>query len=243
MDIKPTVFIVDDEPAILNSLRVLLQSPNWHIKTFSSAREFLDAYDGRRPACLVLDVRMPEMDGLELQEQLERDEAGLPIIMITGHSDVDVAVKSMKAGAVDFFEKPFDGEALLRSVRGVIKHQEQAGVLTRITKQLMPKEAHELYRAILPRLILGIIGHLDRSANVATVGQIVDEMCRTEILNRLRSDQCVRDRIVEEISAVLNDSGIKQRLSREKLLEIIETSGVMNNLLAMEACLSCVEAA
>ena len=239
---KPTVFVVDDEPAVLSALRMLLKPLDWDIEVFSSAKAFLDRYDGRKPARLVLDIRMPDMSGLGLQEELKTRDICLPIIMITGYSDVPVAVRTMKAGASDFLEKPFEGEVLLRSIRQALEQHTQPGILTRLTKQLTDKEALELYRGISPRLVLNILGHLDQSMNVARVRQVADHLCRPDVQKRLRASEQVRDQIIDELCLVLNDSGIKQVLNRGVLLEIIEDSGVMNDLIALEACLLRIQA-
>lgn len=114
---KPTVFIVDDDPAMRSSLRWLVESVGLHVETCSSAAEFLANYDPARPGCLVVDVRMPGMSGLELQEKLAINHASVPIIVITGHGDVAMAVRAMKTGAVDFIEKPFSDQVLLDRIQ------------------------------------------------------------------------------------------------------------------------------
>ncbi len=243
MEPKPAVFIVDDEPAVLNALRFLFKPLDWNIEAFSSAQDFLDGYDGQEPACLVLDVRMPGMSGPGLQEELKARGIGLPIIMITGYSDVPVAVRTMKAGALDFLEKPFEAEALVQRIRQALEHHHRSGILTRLTKQLSPTEALELYRDISPRLVLSILGCLDRSANVVTVRVVTDHLCRADVLARLRNGKHARDKLVDELCLALNESGIRQLLDRETLMDILEDSGVMRDLVAMEACLQRIEAA
>src|SRR5690349_11178246 len=104
---SPLVFIVDDDEGVRDSLRLLIKSVGLVPMAFSSAREFLDQHDPAQPGCLVLDVRMPEMSGLELQEELNRQGAIIPVIFITGHGDVPMAVETMQAGAFDFLQKPF----------------------------------------------------------------------------------------------------------------------------------------
>jgi len=117
MNVKPTVFLVDDDSGSRNSMRFLLESEGLSVEPFDSARTFLEVYDPGRPGCLVLDVRMPEMDGLELQKRLQYLGQHLPIIFVTGHGDVPMCARAMKAGAVDFLEKPVDDETLLALVR------------------------------------------------------------------------------------------------------------------------------
>ncbi|MGH8501003.1 MAG: response regulator transcription factor [Gammaproteobacteria bacterium] len=122
----PTVFIVDDDPAMLDSVSLLLESAGISTECYSGAREFLETYRPHRPGCLILDVRMPEMSGLELQEALAVRGANIPIIFITGHGDVPMSVKAMKAGALDFLEKPFDDETLVFCVRQALEQDAHA---------------------------------------------------------------------------------------------------------------------
>ena len=113
---EPTVFVIDDDAAVRQSLSLLLKSMALAAETFESAQDFLDRADPRRPGCLVLDIRMPGMSGLELQVELERRGFSLPVIFITGHGDVSMAVRAMKSGALDFIEKPFSDQVLLERV-------------------------------------------------------------------------------------------------------------------------------
>jgi len=110
---NPCVYIVDDDEAVRDSLSVLLESKGYVVKGFASAPEFLAAAPSLPVGCLIVDIRMPEMDGLELQERLRSRALGFPMIVITGHADVPLAVRAMKAGAVDFIEKPFTSEMIL----------------------------------------------------------------------------------------------------------------------------------
>lgn len=126
MNQQPTVFLVDDDPAMLDSVSLLLESADLPTECYSSARKFLEAYRPHRPGCLVLDVRMPEMSGLELQETLAARGFNIPIIFITGHGDVPMSVKAMKAGAVDFLEKPFDDETLVFCVQEALAKDARA---------------------------------------------------------------------------------------------------------------------
>lgn len=115
-----TVFVVDDDAGVRKGLMLLLQSNGYRVEGYSGAREFLAAYDPAQPGCLVLDVRMPGMSGLELQEKLVADKIDLPIIILTGHGDVPMAVKALQAGAVDFIEKPFREQLLLDRIRSAL---------------------------------------------------------------------------------------------------------------------------
>ncbi len=112
-DTGPTVFVVDDDEPVRDSIGLLLDTVDMEHESFGSAQEFLDAYDRTRTGCLVLDIRMPGMSGLELQDHLMAENTALPIIFITGHGDIPMAVEAMKKGAVDFIRKPFRDQELL----------------------------------------------------------------------------------------------------------------------------------
>ncbi len=110
------VLIVDDDPDVRDSLRALLETAGYFVRDFASAKEVLAEPKIADAACLIADIRMPDMDGMQLQEELKRRQVRIPVIVMTGHGDVALAVRAMKAGAIDFVEKPFDGETLLASV-------------------------------------------------------------------------------------------------------------------------------
>jgi len=114
------VYIVDDDEAVRDSLSVLLESKAFAVKSFASALEFLEAAPSLLTGCLIVDIRMPEMDGLELQQRLIDGSLDFPLIVITGHGDVPLAVRAMKAGAVDFIEKPFASEAILNNLEAAL---------------------------------------------------------------------------------------------------------------------------
>lgn len=111
------VHLIDDDEGVRQSLAFLLSTLGFAVRVYDSAVAFLNALPGVQPGCIVTDIRMPEVDGLELQRRLNTLQIGLPVIVMTGHADVPLAVKAMKAGAVDFLEKPFDDEALLSAIR------------------------------------------------------------------------------------------------------------------------------
>ena len=150
MSTNPTVFVVDDDQAMRTSLQWLIESTGMQVKTFESADAFLSNFYPERAGCLLLDVRMPGMSGLELQSYLAREGYQLPVIIITGHGDVGMAVKAMRAGAMDFIEKPFHDEDLLRSIQRALEVDQRqrlsraarAGILARVA-DLTPRE-HEV---------------------------------------------------------------------------------------------------
>ena len=118
---RATIFIVDDDAAVRDALKLLLRSVGQAVETYGSAQEFLDAYSEDRPGCLVLDIRMPGMSGLELQQKLNEKHSILPIIFITGHGDVPMAVEAMQAGAVDFIQKPFRDQDLIDRINQALE--------------------------------------------------------------------------------------------------------------------------
>jgi len=154
MSYEPTIYVVDDDQAMRSSLKWLIESIGMRVRTFESADEFLASYYPGGAGCLLLDVRMPGMSGLELQTHLASREIELPVIIITGHGDVAMAVKAMKAGAVDFIEKPFHDEALLGSIRNALTHGERkrslrfqrAEIAARLA-ELTPRE-HEVMEMV-----------------------------------------------------------------------------------------------
>lgn len=121
------VYIVDDDEAVRDSLSVLLEAVGHRVRTFGLAKDFLDAAPALQVGCLIADIRMPEMDGLELQRTLNEQNLHFPMIVITGHGDVPLAVRAMKAGALDFIEKPFASPTILASVEAALARIEAAG--------------------------------------------------------------------------------------------------------------------
>ena len=117
-----TVYIVDDDPSVRHSLTWLIESVGQRVQAYASPGEFLQEYREGGAGCLMLDVRMPEISGLDLQEQLMRSGFSLPIIIVTGHADVPMAIRALKAGAFDFIEKPFNDQLLIERIQQAIEH-------------------------------------------------------------------------------------------------------------------------
>ena len=124
----PVVFVVDDDEAVRSSVGMLLKSIGLEARAFGSAVEFLESYDPSQPGCLILDIRMPGMSGLDLQNRLNEMGSTLPIVFITGHGDVPIAVNAMRAGAVDFLQKPFHDQELIDRVQQGIEASVQSQV-------------------------------------------------------------------------------------------------------------------
>ncbi len=124
-DGKPTVFVVDDDEPVRDAIGLLLDTVDIGHEEYASAQEFLNAYDKSRTGCLVLDIRMPGMSGLELQDHLLADNAPIPIVFITGHGDIPMAVEAMKKGALDFIRKPFRDQELLDRIHEALSVEEE----------------------------------------------------------------------------------------------------------------------
>ena len=152
------VYVVDDDEAVRDSLQFLLE-PTYQVATFDSAEAFLGRYDPKAIACLILDVRMPGMSGLQLQEELLARGSRLPVVFITGHGDVPMAVATMKKGAADFIEKPFEQQALKALVERMLERaREDAARIERerinssLLARLTPREQQVLERIVAGRL-------------------------------------------------------------------------------------------
>jgi len=155
----PVVFIVDDDLSIRKALRRLFQVAGFGVEAFASAQEFLERKRADELGCLVLDVRMPGMTGIALQEAIIAAGLSIPIVFLTGHGDVPTSVRAMKAGAVDFIEKPFDSQVLLDTVRKAIERHRQArqedselGEMRELLSRLTPRE-----REVVDMVVQGML--------------------------------------------------------------------------------------
>jgi two-component system, LuxR family, response regulator FixJ len=129
MTTEPDVHVIDDDEAVRESLDFLLRSAGLSVRTYDSAASFLDAAPKIAAGCIITDVRMPGLSGIDLLRRLQEMQIGLPVIVITGHGDVPLAVEAMKCGAVDFLEKPFDDDVLLASVRSALNRSEESAAI------------------------------------------------------------------------------------------------------------------
>jgi FixJ family two-component response regulator len=146
MTVEPVVYIIDDDEAVRDGLRWLIESVDLNASVFVSAQEFLDTYESGHPGCLLLDVRMPGMSGLALQQVLKSHSFDLPIIILTGHGTVHMAVEAMKAGAFDFIEKPFQNQRLLDRVHDAIDESIHSSLESEKRTEVM-----ELLELLTPR--------------------------------------------------------------------------------------------
>jgi FixJ family two-component response regulator len=192
---RPIVFVVDDEPSVCVSLKRLLRSVGLEARTFTSAQEFLRCERPNAPGCLVLDVRLPGLSGLDLQQELAAEKIDLPIVFITGHGDIPMSVRAMKAGAVEFLTKPFREQDLLEAIqRGIEQHRlvRQLSAEMRILQQryavLTPRE-----REVFPLVTSGLLNkqiaaQLDASEKTIKVhrGQVMQKMKAESLADLIR---------------------------------------------------------
>jgi len=185
MDKQDTVFVVDDDEGIREGLGLLLETVGQRYESYSSAIEFLDAYDASKGGCLVLDIRMPQMSGLELQEKLNEQGSLLPIIFITGHGDIQMAVEAMRRGALDFIRKPFREQDLLDRINEALAFD--AGKRKNIAErqQLVDKVAalskreHEVFHRVAAGEMSKVIAS-NLGISVRTV-----EVYRSQVMKKL----------------------------------------------------------
>jgi FixJ family two-component response regulator len=185
---NPIVFVIDDDEEVRNGLKLLLESIGLSVICYASASLYLDAFDPSQPGCLVIDIRMPGMSGLDLQEKLAEYPLHPPVIIITGHGDVPMAVRAVKAGAVDFIEKPFRDQILLDSVhRAIEMDAKQRGEALRISdiqnrlSQLTPRE-----REVLD-LVVGGMRNKTISAQLGITLSTV-EAHRSRVMEKMGAD-------------------------------------------------------
>jgi two-component system response regulator FixJ len=183
-----TVFVVDDDEAALDSLVLLLRSEGLNSRGFRSAEAFLAEFNPDARGCVISDVRMPGMDGVDLLRTLKSMGCMLPVIVITGHADVTVAVQAMKAGAADFVEKPFESELILRLVRGCLEENDEAvdasAKVIRVRRRLESLTARE--RQVLEHIIAGA-SNKQIAASLAISPRTV-EIYRAKLMAKMHAD-------------------------------------------------------
>jgi len=188
MPSQPIVYIVDDDSAIRDSLSFLMKSVGFESRAYTSAEAFLDQADLEKPGCLVVDVRMQGMSGLELQHLLSERGSKLPVIIITGHGDVPMAVQAMKAGAVDFLEKPYNNELLITRIRQCLKEisveqdrESKVADAKSQLAQLTPRELEVMNLLVAGKHNKAIADNLDISVRTA-------EAHRAKVMKKLHAD-------------------------------------------------------
>ena len=185
---QPIVFVVDDDISVRESLELLIEFAGWQPETFTSAEEFLARPRTATPSCLVLDVSLPALNGLELQKLIGADRVDMPIIFITGHGDVPMTVQAMKAGAVEFLTKPFDDEVLLSAIRHALKHS--AAVLD---EQAEITDLRDSFDSLTPReqdvMRLVVAGMLNKQIGLKLgISEITVKAHRGKVMQKMKAD-------------------------------------------------------
>jgi FixJ family two-component response regulator len=184
----PIVFIVDDDISVRESLELLIQTQGWQPETFASAGEFLDRPRALVPSCLILDLSLPGLDGLELQKRIAVERADLPIIFITGYGDVPKTVQAMKAGAVEFLTKPFSDEVLLTAVRQALERSRLA-----LSHDTEMQELRDRYASLTPRerqvMALVVSGLLNKQVGGELgISEITVKAHRGQVMHKMKAD-------------------------------------------------------
>ena len=187
-DAASIVFVVDDDISVRESLELLIQSEGWQPETFSSARDFLERSRTPAPSCLLLDISMPGLNGLELQKRVAAEHPDVPIIFITGHGDVPKTVQAMKAGAVEFLTKPFEECVLLSAIHQALERSRVA-----LGRQAEIKELRNRYSSLSPRerevMALVVSGRLNKQVGGELgISEITVKAHRGKVMQKMKAD-------------------------------------------------------
>jgi FixJ family two-component response regulator len=184
----PIVFVVDDDISVREYLELLIQNEGWQSKTFASAQEFLDYRRAVVPSCLILDISLPGLNGLELQKKVAVEGAEIPIIFITGHGDIPKTVQAMKGGAVEFLTKPFNDEVLLTAIRQALERSRIA-----IAHKVELQELRDRYASLTPRerqvMALVVSGLLNKQVGGELgISEITVKAHRGQVMQKMKAD-------------------------------------------------------
>ena len=184
----PIVFVVDDDISVREYLELLIQNEGWQSKTFASAQEFLDYRRAVVPSCLILDISLPGLNGLELQKKVAVERAEIPIIFITGHGDIPKTVQAMKGGAVEFLTKPFNDEVLLTAIRQALERSRIA-----IAHKVELQELRDRYASLTPRerqvMALVVSGLLNKQVGGELgISEITVKAHRGQVMQKMKAD-------------------------------------------------------
>ena len=182
------VFVVDDDVSVRESLELLIETEGWRPETFASAQEFLARSRPLVPCCLVLDVALPDLNGLDLQKRVAVDRSDMPVIFITGYGDVPSSVQAMKAGAMEFLTKPFDGDALLSAIRQALERSQRA-----LAREVKMKALRDNYGSLTPRerevMVLVTSGLLNKQVGGELgISEITVKAHRGQVMRKMKAD-------------------------------------------------------
>lgn len=205
---EPTVYLVDDDPGVRRSAKELIESVGLRVQTFASAREFLDSQRPDAPCCLVLDVRLPGVSGLDLQRELAKTADSMPIIFITGHGDIPMSVQAMKAGAVEFLSKPFRDQQLLDAISQAIERDRFAREERRKVAELQRR-----YESVTPRerevMALVVKGLLNKQVGAELgMSETTVKLHRGQVMQKMKADSLADlVRMADRLAHRANESG------------------------------------
>jgi FixJ family two-component response regulator len=184
----PIVFVVDDDVSVRESLELLIEAEGWRPETFASAYEFLARSRPLAPCCLILDVALPDLSGLDLQQRVAVDRSDMPVIFITGYGDVPSSVQAMKAGAIEFLTKPFDGGVLLSAIRQALERSQRA-----LDREAKMRTLRESYGSLTPRerevMVLVTSGLLNKQVGGELgISEITVKAHRGQVMRKMGAD-------------------------------------------------------
>jgi FixJ family two-component response regulator len=188
LDATPIVFIVDDDISVRESLELLIQTAGWQTQMFASAEEFLARPRASVPSCLVLDVNLPDLNGLDLQRRMAGDRLHMPIIFITGFGDIPMTVQAMKAGAIEFLTKPFGDEVILSAIRNAIQRSRAA-----LAREAEMHDLRECYASLTPReqevMALVVSGMLNKQVgDELNISEITVKAHRGKVMTKMKAE-------------------------------------------------------
>ncbi|HEY1962364.1 MAG TPA: response regulator [Rhizomicrobium sp.] len=187
VEAAPIVFVVDDDISVRESLELLLQHHGWQPKLFESARDFLDAPPAPGPSCLILDVELPDLNGLDLQERIAAERSAMPIIFLSGFGDVPRTVRAMKAGAIEFLTKPFKDDALLSAIRAAIQRS-QVALTQEAELRLLQDRFDSLSRREREVMALVVKGLLNKQVGAELrISEITVKAHRGKVMQKMRA--------------------------------------------------------